>query len=69
MKIQYKYVAITIWGKEIFAVKVKTTRNRTIPVTDDLIQVPKELIKLHRDIIMKSDILFLNTITFFLTLS
>ena len=69
MKIQYKYVAITIWGKEIFAVKVNTTSNRTIPVTDDLIQVPKELIKLHRDIIMKSDILFLNTITFFLTLS
>ena len=36
---------------------------------EDLVQVPKELIKLHRGIIMIEYILFVNTIPFFLTLS
>ena len=38
-------------------------------MTEDLIQVPKELIKLHSYIIMTADILFVNAIPFFLILS
>ena len=40
---------------------------KTIPVTENLIQVPKDLIKIHKDIIMTADIIFVNTILFFLT--
>ena len=68
MTVQYIYVAIAIWGKGIFDLKVKTTRKKTIPVTEDLIRVPKELIKIHMDIIMTADILFVKTMPFFLTL-
>ena len=62
-------VSIAIWGKDIFFLKVNKTRKKTIPVTEDLTQVPKELIRLHRDIIMKAEILFVNTIKLFLNLS
>ena len=62
-------VTIAIWGKDIFAIKGKTTRKKKIPVTEDLIQVPKELINIHRDIFMTADIFFVNAIPFFLTLS
>ena len=52
-----------------FLYKGNTTRKKTIPVAWYLIQVPRELLKRHRDIIMTADILFVNTIPFFLTLS
>ena len=52
MTLQDINVSIAIWGKEIFSIKGKTTRKKTVPVTEDLIQVPKELINLHRDIVM-----------------
>ena len=45
MTVQDIYVAIAIWGKGIFALKGNTTSNNTIPVSEDLIQVPKEIIK------------------------
>ena len=67
--VQEIYVAITIWGKECCALKGHTTRKKIIPVTEDLIQAPKELIKLHRDIIMTVDILFMNKTPLFLILS
>ena len=37
MTVQDIYVAISIWGKDIFAIKLKTTRKKTIPLTEDLI--------------------------------
>ena len=66
--VQDRYVVIAILGKDIFSLKVNTTRKKTIPVTEDLIQVLKELIKLHRDVLITADIFFVNTIPFFLTL-
>ena len=69
MTLQDIYFYIFIWGKDIFALNVKNTRKKTIPVTEDLIQVPKEIIKLHMDIFMIEDIFFVNTIPFFHTLS
>ena len=43
---------IIIWGKNIFSLKGNTTRKKTIPVTEELVQVPKEMINLHRNIVM-----------------
>ena len=62
-------ITITICGKDIFSLKGNTTRKLKPPVTEDLIQVPKDLIQLHRYIVMTSDIFFANTILFFLNLS
>ena len=68
MTVQEIDVAIAIWGKDIFALKVNTTRKKTIPEPEDLIQSPKDLIKLH-SIVMTVEIFFVNTIPFFLNLS
>ena len=55
-------------GERHLCSKGKTTRKKTIPMTEDIIQVPKELIKCHKDIIITADIFFVKKIPFFLTL-
>ena len=62
-------VAIAIQGEGIFSLKVNITRKKAIPMIENLIQVPQELIKLHRDIVKTAEIFFVKTIPFFLTLS
>ena len=69
MKVQEIDVAVAIWGKDMISLKENTTRKKKIPVTEDLVQVSKELIKLHRDTIITSEILFVNIIPLFLNLS
>jgi hypothetical protein len=67
--IQDIYVATKIWGKNITALKGKTTRIKTHPVARDYVKVPKELLKLHKEVFLTTDIFFVNKIPFFLTLS
>jgi hypothetical protein len=67
--IQDIYVATKIWGKNIAALKGKTTRRKMHPVARDYVKVTKELLKLHKEVFMKTDIFFVNNIPFFLTLS
>ena len=62
-------VAISIWGKNISALKGKMTRKKSIPVSRDYVKVPKELLKLHQEVFMMADIFFVNKIPFFITLS
>jgi hypothetical protein len=62
-------VARKIWGKTIAALKGKTTRSKSIPVDRDYIKVPMELMKLHNEVLLTTDIFFVNKIPFFLTLS
>ncbi len=59
--------ATTIWGKSIAALKGKTTRRATTPVSSDVIKVPKELFKLHHDVTLSADIFYVNGIPFFIT--
>jgi hypothetical protein len=61
-------VATKIWGKNIAALKGKTTRSKTHPVARDYVKVPKELLKLHKEVFLTTDIFFVNKIPFFLTL-
>ena len=42
--------ASKIWGKNVDALKGKTTRSKPEVVIRDLVRVPKELMKLHKDI-------------------
>jgi hypothetical protein len=62
-------VATKIWGKNIAALKGKTTRSKTHPVARDYVKVPKELLKLHKEVFLTNYIFFVNKIPFFLTLS
>jgi hypothetical protein len=62
-------VARKIWGKNIAALKGKTTRSKSIPVYRDYVKVPMELMKFHKEAFLTTDILFVNKIPFFLTLS
>jgi hypothetical protein len=62
-------VATKIWGRNIAALKGKTTRSKTHPVSSNYVKVPKELLKLHNEVFLTIDIFFVNKIPFFLTLS
>jgi hypothetical protein len=62
-------MARKIWGKNIAALKGKTTRSKSIPVARDYVKVPINLMKLHKEVFLTTDILFVNKIPFFLTLS
>jgi hypothetical protein len=43
-------VATKIWGKNISALRGKTTRSKTHSVARDYVKVPKELLKLHKEV-------------------
>ena len=62
-------VATKIWGKNIAALKGKTTRSTPSPVAPDFVKVPAELLKLHKEVFLTIDIFFVNKIPFFLSLS
>jgi hypothetical protein len=66
---QYIDVAQKIWVKNIAALKGKTTRSKSIPVARDYVKVPMELMKLHKEVFLTTNIFFVNKIPFFLTLS
>jgi hypothetical protein len=62
-------VAMKMWGKNIAALKGKTTWIKTHPVARDYVKFPKELLKLHKEVFLTTNIFFVNKIPFFLTLS
>ena len=62
-------VAQKVWRKNIAALKGKTTRKNPNVVARDQVKIPVGLIKLHEEVILTCDILFVNKIPFFLTLS
>ena len=60
----------TIYGKSVPALKGKTTRRTPEPVSvGNLLKVPKEFLKLHKEVYLTADIIFVNKIPFFLTTS
>jgi hypothetical protein len=62
-------VAMKIWVKNIAALKGKTTRSKTHLVARDYVKVHKESLQLHKEVSLTTEILFVNKIHFFLTLS
>ena len=45
-------IALKIWGKNIAALKGKTTRSKPNPVAKDFVKVPVELLKLHKEVFL-----------------
>jgi hypothetical protein len=62
-------VTIIIWAKNIAALKRNATWSNMNTVARDYVKVSMELLKLHKEVFLTTDIFFVNKITFFLTLS
>jgi hypothetical protein len=56
-------------GENVTALKGKTTRTQPIPAATDFVKVPKDILNLHKEVLLTADIFFVNKIPFFLTLS
>jgi hypothetical protein len=61
--------ALKIWGKNVAALKGKTTQTKPDPVARDFVKVPVELLKLHKEVYITADLFFVINIPFLLTLS
>jgi hypothetical protein len=61
--------ALKIWGKNIGALKGKTTWMEPDLVARDFVKVPVELLKLHKEVYITANLFFANKILFFLMLS
>jgi hypothetical protein len=67
--VSHANTALKIWGKNIAALKGKTTRMKPDQVARDFVKVPVELLKLHKEVYITAALFFVNKIPFFLMLS
>ena len=67
--VHYIDVDHNIRGKIVPSLKLDTTRKNSIPVSGDLVQVPEELVKLHKDIYLTADLFFVNSTPLFINLN
>jgi hypothetical protein len=67
--VEHVNTAIKIWGKNVAALKGKTTWTKPDPLARDFVKVPMELLKLHEEVYIIADLFFVKKIPFFLTLS
>ena len=60
-------IAEAIYGKDICALKGKTTRKKPIHVAESRLAIPKGLLDLHRNVYLTADLFFVNRIPFLAT--
>ena len=56
MTVEYVDVALNIWGKNIAALKGKTTQSKPNTVARDSVEIPMNLLKLHNGVFLTLDI-------------
>ena len=61
-------VALKIWGPSVALLKGKTVRRKPPLVLEDIVEIPKELWKLHKRVTLTIDIFFVNSAPYFATL-
>ena len=66
---EYSDIAYNIWGKDVKALVGKGTKQPIKHVDDHKFKIPRELEKLQNSVLIVMDILFVNGIPFFLSLS
>jgi hypothetical protein len=64
--VEHVDTALKISGKNVMALKGKTTWTKPDPVARDFVKVPMELLKLHKDVYITAELFFVNKIPFFL---
>jgi hypothetical protein len=62
-------VAEDIFGPDIHALKGKTVRTKPTRVECDYVEVPREIMKLHHNVVLCADIFFVQGYPYFVTLS
>ena len=60
---------LNICGKDVCALKGKTTRPKPNAAVNDYVEVPAELIEAHKGIELCADILYIDGVTFLTTIS
>lgn len=58
-----------IFGPAVAALKGKTTRRRPEPVQVNLVDIPHDIIARYREVILAADIMYVNGVAFFVTVS
>ena len=58
-----------IFGPDVYAIKGKSVRKKPKVVVSDYIEIPRELIKAHKGVILCADIMFINEVPFLVTMS
>jgi len=58
-----------IFGKDIYALKGKTTRQKPISVVTEYTIIPTELLNAHNDVTITADVLFVQKILFLISMS
>jgi hypothetical protein len=53
--------ALKIWGKNVAALKGKTTQTKPDPVARDFVKVPVELLKLHKEVYITAVLFFVKS--------
>ena len=69
VKIEDIEIAEDIFGKDIHALKGKTVRKTPEHTIIDTIEVPKDILKLHNNLTIGIDFMFINGLPFFVTTS
>ena len=62
-------LAIKAFGPDVAGIKGKTTRRKPIPVIDNKIEIPEELLEVQRDVVLSIDGMTVNTLKFLTTIS
>lgn len=66
---QYIIAAEDMFGPAVAALKGKTTRRRPEPVQVNLVDIPHDIIARYREVILAADIMYVNGVAFFVTVS
>ena len=62
-------LALKTLGPDVATIKGKTTRRKPLPVVDNVIEIPDELLNIHREIELSVDGLKVNVLQFFTTIA
>ena len=62
-------VAYKIFGTNSHSLEGKTTRGKANAVIQDCVDIPKEILELHKIVLLTADIIFISKIAFVVSLS
>jgi hypothetical protein len=62
-------LAVKAFGPDVGDIKGKTTRSRPTPVSNNIIEIPDELLEVQRDVVLSMDGMTVNSLTFLRTIS